>query len=851
MPYEVAQAPGTGGQDSAGGSTPPPDGPGRALRGTSAANAIGGAVLEPPRSDTAAGGIAALSLIPHPAAQAAALALRVVAHFDSKRKAKEAERRSTAVTLKDVRVINDPNIPIVVGLSAVPGNRAFVHISNRVPTGNAARDRGAGAVRRVIGEFIFEADENSLTKNGEPNEFLHMQYALTAGKSPGLAGARLNEFRVEVDTDSTPHAYRSTNAEGGNDVTTFGYSKVLIRDPGTASPIRSAFDSDGSTAKYEGITYCDVICQMAYDSGGVDARSRMWGQGGRLPDLLAWTWGVETRDISGGAFASERGWSENAARTMAEFVTSAQFGAGLADDRIDLGSFESVKEAADEIYVGRGGTLWTRQVPVFIGSTASPGTYGAVMANKGWAAEHNGFDSASGVDVDASDLVLRRGAYWGLISPGISFYDAMDELAQAVPGLIVWESQGRYKASLPDPFATAASQVDLTLDSSLRPEGLYAQVTEPDAADRASQVLVTYNSLNHGFKPVTAIWPEPGSAEAAALLKMNGGTEHEVEMRVPGVCSRFHATNVAMTACAMSNRRTVTDFIRFGASASLPEPGDVIRSTDALAGVDVIHRLNAVEWDETQGVIRLSGTEFVPADYAPVPCSYDVPAPVSGDPQPHSADAVLMLNHSNIVLAPGGTFDFEATMSLPIGDLVSVGGVRWQWEPLDGAGAFSNIVSNVNTSKARLTIPATQSDAVLNFAVIAVVTYRLFGTRVTTSKQYRAPFTVTVRTGATTGGTDPLSLELTPINSGAWQAATEGGDGSAITYTWTLIPSSAASIRDLTTKSTTSIGEFAEVYDSRVVEGGWVRVTVKQGTVELTDTKDMQLSHRPAFCGSD
>ena len=823
-------------------------GPSRLTRGLAGANVVLGSQLEPPADSAVAGAAAALSLVPHPAAQAAAMALQVVGHFDAKRKAREAERKSTAVRLKDVRVIGNPDVVMVVGLSAFEGNRSYPGISNNISGGNAARDRGA-AYRRVWGEFIFEDDPGGLTHRGRENEFLLQQYVLSLGDIPGLANVRINSFPVEIDTPDGPYTYSRRLPLTD---TCYGYSKVIVRSPDTASPMRRAFgDPLWATAKYKGMTYADVATQMPYDGGGLSARARMWRNRGDFPQPLFWPWGIVSRELTATGFSSTRSWSENIVRVIAEYITNPDLGPALGDSVIDVPSFKAAQDAGDEVYLGTGGTLRTRAVPVFIGGTSSPGTYGSVLASKGWPAgvDVNGFGSMSATDVDARGLVLRRGAYWGVVETPLRFYDALDQMTQSFPGLIVWEVGGKYKASVPDPWATRESQVNLTINPEDRPEGLYASVSEKDANSRATHVLVTYNSLNHGFKPVTAIWPEAGSPERRALVRMNGNREHEVEIRVAGVCSRFHATAVGQTACAMSNRREIVDFLQFGEGDKVPEPGDVVHSVDKIAGVDAIHRLDAVEIDDRLGTTRVVGTEFFPQDFAPPPVEYDV---IRADGRPaHTGRAglSLILERNNVRMAPGDTFRFRARVTEPSIDQVAVDDIVWRWERIGNLGDFSNQQDDELRSAVDLTFPLTAPDGLYQFRVIVRVEVGNRGLRGAQTYRFSALFQAEVREGAPVGGSDPLTLELRPIGSGAWQAVTGGGNGTAITYAWSLIPSSAASLRDLRTRSESDIGEFCEVYDSGNVAGAYIRVVAKQGTAELSDTMDLGLSHSPAYCG--
>ena len=732
----------------------------------------------------------AIAMIPHPAAQAAAAVLGVISHFEAKSDAREAKRQRTASVIKNARVVDDPNIYICYGACATSGNRAYVALGDDFPVATP-NDRGNASrgARRVFGEFIFEDD--APTHNGQPNEFLLQQIIVSAGDIQALENVRINDSQVE------PYGFEAR--QGGNAI---GISKVALRTG--ASPLATAFAprERSASSKYSGLTYADVIAQMPYNENDLNKRN-LWRQRGAFPDVVLFVRGRTTAIIEAAKLGSSE-WSDNAIRAVIDYITSVDYGPGLdADTFIDYASVKAVQDAAHNVWLGADSDIWTRNVGASLeGIMAQPAarTYSSALLLAGYSGvgDTGQFPFAqSDSQADPAGKPLRRGAFNGRISCAMEFYDAIDELAATTPGLILyWGRSGKIKASLPDPWADRETAHVAEIDESMRPEGSALGVVEPDADNRTTSVLITYNSRNHGFKPQTYLWPEAGSDEATALLALNGGRERQLEIRLDGVSTRFHAACIAKALCSYSNRRRISDTVFWGIDGKDIEPGDIVRFTDpGFSAVSYVGRVDRVDVDFSTYTAEISATEHYPSDYAP-------PVPkreaYQGDYKPANiADSLppIRVVPNNINLAPGASIDIEAMLSPSVAASGTLLNARWEWSAVDLettiTGATDTATSSMRTITAAQT--ATDRDVAITVEYTANINPVIQGVVSETRRITQSVvFSVAIRAVASSDTGDPLEVDVVSQGGGVFQAQPKGGDGTASTWAWATDPAGGA-----------------------------------------------------------
>ena len=797
--------------------------PSGAARAANAAGALGVALAG---DNTAGHAATVISMIPHPAAQGVAAVLGVVSHFEAKSEAREAKRRATAVVIKNVRVVDNPNIPICYGLTAVAGNRAYIKIQNTAANA-PAKDLIAGLDRSVFGD---------IGTASRTNEILVMQKVIGAGEIQTLSNIRVNDTPVEQGM--TVGAFDES-------LNVIGICKVVVnRGAATSWDVTGA----RSSATFAGLSYVDVVCQMPYNDGGkININKRaVWRQGDGVPVTLFFVVGNKMRGIGDTGFLVEKDWQPNAVRSIADYLTSAHYGPRLADGRLDFASFKAAADACDVVWLGRGSAIWETPVGkslegIVLDADQVTGTYAANMVDTaqswGWSSTRSGgLSSVQRRAVGGEDsgqfpievsghyapALIRRAEFNGNIDSTLTFYDALDELTNAVPGLLqFWGHDGKLKLSIPNPWQARADAPVRRITAAERVEGVNLSVMKPDVKDVLTSVLVTYNSRNHGFKPQTFLWPYAGSAEETALLRLSGGKRHQLEVRAPGIHNRLHAACIAKALCSYSNRRKVIDTVFWGLEGQAFEPGDVYEFEDLeLNSETYIARVDSVETNFTTFQSNLMATEYYPSDYTP-PLIQREPPPAdnrAGRGQDRTSwEFVLEPGYGRIRAGENLLFSayIKGFTSQTHVDSMSV---RYEYEEEGGRDVLtftpttSPIESeNFSTSvtvgvKAGAAVGATYFRA----KMIAKVTETGYAEM---EREYpSARVQVDVAPAADVDSGKALRVKLQPLGGGVYQTLTEDGDGTAKTYRYDVLPSGAAEVEGF--PSGAADGEFVKVVDN-------------------------------------
>ena len=776
--------------------------------------AAGGAAVGALAQDNAYGTAAGLvSQVPHPAAQVAAVALSVLSHFEAKSEARDAKRQQTATEIKNARVVDDPNIKIAYGTCLVNGNRAFTHLADDIP---ALPSQTAGS---VIGRFIVDDGTEAFddAHDGFNNEFLLMQVVLSAGDIGELKNVYLNEYATKYYGGFALEQFNRLALTSKDAV---GVSKIVLKTYGVASALATAFASDkrDATAKYTGLSVVDVFCQKPNSESYLHKRAVFDRSYGPFPKGQYWIDGRKLRSIDATGFSAAETWTPNGVLVIADYLTHDQYGPELADSRIHPASWAlaSGPTRGGEVWLGDGETLSARSVPPWMGVTSGPRTYAVELGRKGWKVGDNGLFPSEITGLNPHGRKFLRSEYDGWIETGLDFYAALDQLVFNVPGLILyWDYNGKIRASMVDCWTDRQAQSEFTLDNNVRPEGSYCDVVDPDAERRPSQVQITANISNFGFKARTLIWPMPGTPEAQALLRRLGGRVHELELRAPGVMTSLQGLTLAASVCAWLNRRKIVDRMLWGfpfsgkeaaATTEIMEPGSVGTFIDPIKGHNIIGRVDSVDVDYANLVVEIGATEFYPSDFVPRIPVLDQSVERKNRDTFNETDTgdrlgvVVRLKRGAYFVEPGSVNRLE--WELELGDVtqgVSITDIKWTFHNAPDLFTFSDPVLDATGANAvvMMTVDAAATLGAHNIDVD--VAWKQSVTRAdweSPEGEFDVEYTLDREAAdGVVGGrpefvvdnhtsTDPLSVEWYVFGDLLVQGWARSSSAAAITYAW-------------------------------------------------------------------
>ena len=781
----------------------------RPSAGSRVANAAGALGVALAGDNTAGHAATVISLIPHPAAQGVAAVLGVVSHFEAKSEAREAKRRATAVVIKNVRVVDNPNIPICYGMTAVEGNRSFIKLQDSVH-GVPAVNFLDGLDRSVWGTF---GDETGGVVGGEPNEMLVFQKVISAGEIQTLSAIRVNDSPIEQSM-SVGQFDRGKNA--------IGVCKVSL-----TRNAASAWDaaSRGAGAAYTGLSYVDVVCQMVYSDESINKRE-IWRQGSGVPVTLFFVLGVKMKSITDTGLTTEVDWTPNSIKTIADYLTSPHYGPGLNTDRLHYPSWKAAQDACDVVWQGRGNAIWTNAVGkslegIVADSDQVSGTYqdNYILPRWGWISNGSGFDAtqkqgsakddagqfAASVSGSYRPASIRRAEFNGNSDSTLEFYDALDEMTNTVPGMLqFWGHDGKLKLSIPNPWQARADAPVRRITADERVDGVRLSVMKPDVKDVLTSVLVTYNSRNHGYKPQTFLWPYAGSAEEAALLRLSGGKRHQLEVRAPGIHNRLHAACIAKALCSYSNRRKVVDTVFWGVAGQAFEPGDVYEFEDAEVGDGTyIARLDSVETNFDVFQSTLMATEYYPSDYTPPLIQRETePAASRAGRIISRTSPYVRFGISELNIKQGGTGSTTVRLvNVPAGAMFSdTPPPEYTFTQSGGLTVTVGSSPEISQDVLKNVTIRVPSDATVGDAIKVGAKLSGLVTLPGLSEQrleYSSLDGLTVNVQSSAAEMDsgkPLRVKLQALGDNVYQARTSDGDGTAKSYSYDVLPTGAATV---------------------------------------------------------
>ena len=692
-------------------------------------------------------------------------------------KAKRDARDSTAVKIKNVQAVEaNETVKILYGTAATKGHRYFIHVQSgeQVPLPPTQERTNMG-----LGRLPFDQSQKRFTPapgyvRSHPTEFYLAQYVLSQGQIGTLLG-------LTADGRDVRKPWTENGLSGSHGGTLAGCWQVPL---GTASTWANTFAGAkrDATATFTGLSYVDFWAQMPDSNNG---KYRVFR--GRTPEPVFIVQGRFTRDITatGPSLLSTLAGRDNAARVLADYLTNDQYGPNLSDDQIDWPSFHRFRDHCEQSLLDEAtapGTIVTTEslAPVDCVERErrrDPGERVSVPAAtyiqrcvEGLGYGDSGTVPGATIPLKRSLGKVRWGAYNGEVDSSLTFQDAVEQIIQPCPGVVVGELDGKVSVSFV-PWSTTTNTGTLT-DAEL--EGL-VNVTDPDPESAYNKYVVTFNDIDKNYHENSAVWTD------ADLVAEDDGLIQEYEERVAGVCTSTQALTLARSRCLESRRRRFTGRYNIFAAGGIYLPNAVVQITSADSGITEQVRITDYVV-QNQAVCAFNAIEHEPFDYGPVLAAKFTEFDQAEEPTPTGA-------YVRLTGVPSMDLNTNTTVKLAaevVGTTQTVD--SWAWS----VGTSTNATTDwIPTGTANtITVTATIGDCELT-----------------------ATAEVTVQPSA------DMRVEIVPRRGRRYHAYVNGT--LLPSWTWSITPPTAAGTLDSTTASDVRItGGSADVRAELRVQAG-------------------------------
>ena len=347
----------------------------------------------------------------------------------------------------------------------------------------------------------------------------------------------------------------------------------IYYDGGVADPLAfNNADGIANTAVFEDLSYATGVFRLNREDPQFSGfpTIRYYYRGKRVWDPREA--GQSSSDPSTWTF------SNNTSLVLLDYLTNADYGLGVPLAQIDLPGFRAAANVGDAV--------------VQTGATVGGRVYGTTTTRD-----------------------IRRHEFNGTLSSGVNHQQNIEEIVNTIPGgILIYTAEGRYKLVVPDSTRTRSAQSVRTLNT--RDLTTEVNITYPSTRDKLNQATVSYANASQDFADDTITYPNNTTTALQNTLTdylvEDNNTVLVTAVELPGIGSRYHAANFALSLVEQTRLKTYT-FSVTSQHIDL-EPGDVIQVQVPQQEFDDYVRIQSAQVDRRSGVINISAVEFDLAD---------------------------------------------------------------------------------------------------------------------------------------------------------------------------------------------------------------------------------------------
>jgi hypothetical protein len=419
----------------------------------------------------------------------------------------------------------------------------------------------------------FSENFSTLTANGNKNEFLHVQYALSTEGIEGVQWVKVNGSHYNAPDPKFQHIIRT------------------FSNGGTADPIATA-NGIPSTNTFTGTSFASATYRLNRDDQNYSGVPTI--------EFLIKGQKVHWVEESGGVYSlsSTKTYSNNPALCLLDYLLDTVDGRGIPADNVDLKSFYDsanvcdIIVATDRLVAGK--VNGQKSVTTVADNGSRPTNLPEVtFENELWYTTDSGkywyWNKTTWVETTLTatrpiplyecNLVLDTNS---------TVRDNIEKILDCM-GLaeLTWTSEGKYKLLLEHP--TTGSELVALVDSShfftdddiIRDD---ISISWASANERLNQATVTFSNEHEDFKDDTVTWPETYSTVHNQYLTEDNNQPFQATMAPPGVTDPYHALAMAEQAVRKARTMFVVEITVSKKGLNL-EPGDFVSIDSDVANI--------------------------------------------------------------------------------------------------------------------------------------------------------------------------------------------------------------------------------------------------------------------------
>ena len=360
-----------------------------------------------------------------------------------------------------------------------------------------------------------------------------------------------------------------------------------------------------ANSKYSGLTYTDNYYYLNLDDPAFNSLpDAFYSLKGRKVQALTRISRSNPYQLQPTAF------SANAVLVLFDYLTGGgasqtlKFGPQMPAGNIDLDSFGAAYELANDVVLGQSNADWKLALPAEVNRN-----FNSNYAKYSDRLTGLGFGSINDDGIrrwHSEDVQFLRYEYNGAIDTDTDYQSTIIKILSSMPGASLFRSlHNRWRLVLPNPFATAAAQSQMTIMDDVLIE--LPTIDYPDSADKLNTLTGKFHDLQTDFAGNSI------TVQLVDSLAEDAGTVLADTIDLHGCNNRYHAYSRLRTEILLSRRNrykwTMTP------AGYLLEPGDVVRLDSDAVAVDVYVRIDSVGVTDKLNIV-VEGIEFMPSDYA-------------------------------------------------------------------------------------------------------------------------------------------------------------------------------------------------------------------------------------------